>query len=651
KFVDASTIDGYNPYRLTRDGFDWEVLDPKDSWSNIGYWGDHQVIYLVKLMELSLKYHPGKIRGLLTRDLFVYAHVPYRILPYASILENPRDTIVFDEQLAEAIAQRVTGLGSDGKLISTGQEICKVNLTEKLLVTLLTKLSNFIPGGGIWMNTQRPEWNDANNALVGNGLSMVTLYYIRRFLGMLLKIFEPGGADVPLTRAVHDHFHEIFQILKQNKALLIGTMNDTERRRLTDALGSAGSVYREAVYQNRLMDHRGLLSMNDLHAFLNHCLAYVDHTIAANRREDKLFHSYNLVEFGNHSCSVHPLVEMLEGQVAVISSGYLSAAETLEVLDALRSSRMYRADQRSYTLYPDKELKPFLEKNLLAPGIIKLSGFLRSDIQTGNQRIVEKDQQGAIHFNGSFRNVKDLLAVLNGIEGIKQAERDLISDAFMETFHHKQFTGRSGSFFKYEGLGSIYWHMVSKLMLAVQETHARASREGAGDAILSGLKAHLDQIEEGIGVMKSPLEYGAFPIDPYSHTPGFAGVQQPGMTGQVKEDIISRFGELGVSVDKGCIAFHPSLLPDAEFLTTREEWSLPGQHISLGPGQLGFTLCGIPVIYTRDKEAQILVEYADGGKVSIPGHILSAELSSLIFNRSGSLSRIFVHVWESTSFD
>ncbi len=645
KFVNASTIDGYNPYRITRDGFDWEVLDPMDPWSNIGYWGDHQVIYLVKLMELSLKYHPGKIRGFLSRDLFVYANVPYRILPYASILDNPRDTIIFDEQLAQTIDRRVAGLGSDGKLVTAGPEIHRVNLTEKLLVILLTKLSNLVPGGGIWMNTQRPEWNDANNALVGNGLSMVTLYYIRRFLGMLLKIFTPEGENVTLTQAVHGFFLEVFEILKQNRALLRGTINNTERRRITDALGSAGSLYREAVYQNKGMDHRELISGKDLLAFTNHCLDFVDHTIAANRREDKLFHSYNLVEFGDHSCSIHPLVEMLEGQVAVISSGYLSVAETLEVLDALRSSRMYRTDQRSYTLYPDRELKPYLEKNLLNSGIIKQSGFLSAEIQSGNHRIVEQDEEGAIHFNGSFRNVNDLKFVLKGIEGIQQTERDLICDAFMETFHHKQFTGRSGSFFKYEGLGSIYWHMVSKLMLAVQEVHVRATREGAGAAILSRLKAHLDQIEEGIGVMKSPFEYGAFPIDPYSHTPGFAGVQQPGMTGQVKEDIISRFGELGVSVEKGCITFHPTLLSDAEFLSTREEWSLAEQNISLNPGQLGFTMCGIPIIYTRAKEAQILVEYQHGERAAIPGHTLSAELSSMIFNRSGSVSRIVVSVF------
>jgi hypothetical protein len=49
KFVNASTIDGYNPFRVSRAGFEWEILDPENPWSNIGYWGDHQVNYLVRL--------------------------------------------------------------------------------------------------------------------------------------------------------------------------------------------------------------------------------------------------------------------------------------------------------------------------------------------------------------------------------------------------------------------------------------------------------------------------------------------------------------------------------------------------------------------------------------------------------------------------
>ncbi len=59
KFVNASTVDGYNPYRITKEGIDWEVEEPDDPWSYIGYWGDHQIIYLQKLLELSCHFHPG----------------------------------------------------------------------------------------------------------------------------------------------------------------------------------------------------------------------------------------------------------------------------------------------------------------------------------------------------------------------------------------------------------------------------------------------------------------------------------------------------------------------------------------------------------------------------------------------------------------
>lgn len=44
---------------------------------------------------------------------------------------------------------------------------------------------------GIWLNTQRPEWNDANNALVGNGVSTVTLCYLRRYLAFCVELFAP----------------------------------------------------------------------------------------------------------------------------------------------------------------------------------------------------------------------------------------------------------------------------------------------------------------------------------------------------------------------------------------------------------------------------------------------------------------------------
>ena len=43
-FLNATTPDGYNPYRITLGGIDWEVPEPDNPWSNIGYWSDHQIL-------------------------------------------------------------------------------------------------------------------------------------------------------------------------------------------------------------------------------------------------------------------------------------------------------------------------------------------------------------------------------------------------------------------------------------------------------------------------------------------------------------------------------------------------------------------------------------------------------------------------------
>ena len=39
----------------------------------------------------------------------------------------------------------------------------------------------------------------------------------------------------------------------------------------------------------------------------------------------------------------------------------------------------------------------------------------------------------------------------------------------------------------YEGLGSIYWHMVSKLLLAVMETVKKAEATDASVSVVDGL--------------------------------------------------------------------------------------------------------------------------------------------------------------------
>lgn len=58
----------------------------------------------------------------------------------------------------------------------------------------------------------------------------------------------------------------------------------------------------------------------------------------------------------------------------------------------------------------------------------------------------------------------------------------------------------------------------------------------------------------------SPLCLGACPADPCSHTPGEGGARQPRMTGHVKEEILIRWGELGLRVQGGRVRFYPVLL-------------------------------------------------------------------------------------------
>jgi hypothetical protein len=162
-FLNATTVDGYNPYRISREGIDWELPEPHNPWANIGYWSDHQIIYLQKLMEISAKVHPGKLQSFLSKSIFSSANVPYHIKPYRNLLQNPFNTIDFSWELEGEIKTRVKENGTDGKLVLTpAGNVLHVTLAEKLLTLLLAKLVNFVPEADLDEHPT-PEWNDANN--------------------------------------------------------------------------------------------------------------------------------------------------------------------------------------------------------------------------------------------------------------------------------------------------------------------------------------------------------------------------------------------------------------------------------------------------------------------------------------------------------
>jgi len=656
KFVNASTPDGYNPYRIMRNGIDWESPDADDSWSYIGYWGDHQIIYLQKLLEISNSYHPGKLNELLSKDIFTYANVPYRIKSYNDIKKNPKETIEFDYELNEKIKGLVNEVGSEGRLLlQADSEVCHVNLTEKILVTLLAKLSNFIPEAGIWLNTQRPEWNDANNALVGNGASMVTLYYLRRFLQFWNEKFsEIPDCTFPVSEDLKILFDRVLKLFSNNISILKIGFSDKDRLLFADTLGEAGALYRNSIYKNSYSGSRDTVGSEELTAFTLLALKYIDQSISTNKRNDGLYHTYNLISFNQEGVSIRPLYEMLEGQVAVLSSGYLSPEESLNVLDSLKESKLFREDQYSYLLYPDRELPRFIEKNTIPKDRVQESKLLMTLIAHKDLSILSIDTNGQYHFNGTFRNAEVLYSALCLLDSTKYGplvneEKAEVLSLYEEVFDHHSFTGRSGTFFGYEGLGSIYWHMVSKFLLAVEECFFNAADGPAEPGIIGRLKKHYYEIKAGIGLYKSPELYGAFPTDAYSHTPGNAGVKQPGMTGQVKEDIISRMGELGVRVIKGKIIFDTGLINENEFLDNEKKFTYfsnegKKKELLLKPNQLGFTVCQVPVVYTLNGTKKITVSFKTGKREKIIGNSLDAQMSSRIFNRTGEIELIQVAI-------
>ncbi len=652
KFLNASTFDGYNPYRVTKDGFDWETIEADDPWSYIGYWGDHQIIYLLKFLEFAQDHYPNKLFNLFDWEHFVYADVPYEIKSYEDLLKDPKDTIDFNDSLDQEIRKRREDIGSDGALLlNQNEKIHHVNFVEKILATALAKLSNFVPGAGIWLNTQRPEWNDANNALVGNGVSMVTLFYLRRFFSFLENLLanDAEGKEVAISEELHLFFTEVNESLQENQVLLEKSISDKQRKQILDRLGIAGSNYRNQIYKQSFSGKKKSISLKEISSFTNLTLAYLDHTIDTNMRDDDMYHAYNLITIHDDKISISRLDEMLEGQVAALSSGYLSSEDCLSVLDAMKESKLFREDQYSYLLYPNKDLPGFLQKNNIPKEKVEKSPLLKQLIEDGDKRIIECDVNGLYHFNGDFKNAADLENALEDLSNGSDEGHEEVLKIFEDVFNHKAFTGRSGTFFGYEGLGSIYWHMVSKLLLAVEECCLKAVEEGQSDEIIGRLLEHYYEINEGIGVHKSPELYGAFPTDPYSHTPMGKGVQQPGMTGQVKEDILSRMGELGVIVKNGAIQFNPFLLRIGEFLKEPATFEYVDikqnrRSISLIKNTLAFTYCQVPVIYNVSDKDCVEVQYLDGDSNIQTGLELSENISKHLFKRTGEIQSIKVDI-------
>ena len=582
-FLGAMTPDGYNPYRVSRSGIDWEVVEHDNAWSSIGYWGDHQVVYLLRILEAAQAHEPGLLQAQWNRALYSFADVPYRLKPHAEQTAHPKTTIDFDDAAHARAHERAARIGADGLMVCDHAVVpVLATLAEKLAIIVLAKAGSLVPGGGLWLHTQRPEWNDANNALVGNGLSVVTLAHLRRFLVFITTL---PGAELPfaLSASTLLALHRFGDSVRATPTSVVD--DATARRAFLDTNGALLDVWRADAYcgaagRTPAQAPPGLLT--DLAGAL---LPLVDATLQRCRRDDGLFHSYNLVDLTQGRAEVHHLYPMLEGQVALLSSGFLSLAESVKLLDALFASPLFEPRRHTFLLYPDRRLPGFLERNQLDAAALALP-VTQDILQHGRTDLLQQQSDGTVRFAPRLSNRTDLEAAGADLG----APLTALAEAYDRLLKHREFTGRSGTMFAFEGLGCIYWHMVAKLLLAVQERVFEAVDRTAPE--LPALARHYREVRDGLGYRKHAAAYGAFPADPYSHTPGEGGAQQPGMTGQVKEEILTRWGELGLRVQAGRVRFDPVLLDAAE--------------IPEG-GALTFTWAHVPFSYRKGPATRIRV--------------------------------------------
>ncbi len=613
KFVNASTLDGFNPYRINTQGIDWEKPEEDNPFGGYGYWGDHQIIYLYRLLNGMIEHFPAQLDEFLSLDIFTYANIPYILKPYKELLKDSKDTILFDFEKDAAIDALCATHGSDGRLIYKNGEIYHVNLTEKLLVPLLSKMSNLLIGGGIWMNTQRPEWNDANNAIVGIGLSMVTVYHIKAYLEFLKKLLKDKTISYSISEEVVHWMNAITSTLTQYSNNYVGN-----EKVILDAMGIAFSNYREVLYTNNFSD-KTKLTATDIVSNIDIFIQAIDYTISTNK--SKVYSTYNLLTEDFNSI---PMRAMLEGQSAVIGSGCLSTDEICNLLTAMEDE-LFDPELKCHTLYPVKKTTRFMEKNTLNSNLPVIDG------------ITYKDRNNTLHFADTLVTEIDLIKAIELASQqettVSDTDKTALLAEYERVFAHKQFTGRSQVMYKFEGIGCVYWHQNAKLALAILEGVAAARDQ---DNHAEELYTTYKELMKGFIYRKTPEECNAIPIEPYSHTSFNKTSEQPGMTGQVKESVLMRRLELGVRVLDGCIHFDPWFLSPDEYDAN---------------GEINFTIYGIPTKYQTDKkknftsktpELTVTVTMQNGSTKEFKNSIIDAKTSLEIFMRTGMIRSITI---------
>jgi hypothetical protein len=257
---------------------------------------------------------------------------------------------------------------------------------------------------------------------------------------------------------------------------------DGERRAIMDELGAAATVYRETcIYESGSPDSKSP-SGQAVDDFLALAQVISNKPCGPTGGPRRPLSRYNILRLGPEKRRRTPLSHARRaGRHPLV--GPAGPDEALALLQNLRRSDLYRADQHSYMLYPHRDLPGFRQKNNVPAE--KVAGSPLVAALAGAATPASWRWMTSVSITSTAASATPTMSPRPrragpgaGLCRSGAAERAFILELFEETFNHRAFTGRSGTFFAYEGLGSIYWHMVSKLLLAAQECYQSAGQLG-----------------------------------------------------------------------------------------------------------------------------------------------------------------------------
>ena len=115
----------------------------------------------------------------------------------------------------------------------------------------------------------------------------------------------------------------------------------------------------------------------------------------------------------------------------------------------------------------------------------------------------------------------------------------------------------------------------------------------------------------------------------------------------MKEDLLCRFGELGVRVSEGKIHFDRALMHAEEFLSAPASFEYVDvtqtwKTVDLPADSLAYTLCQVPVVHLKGDTPGIEVKRADGSIQNVAGLSLDLDTSRAMFRRSNNVVQLTV---------